>query len=213
MAALPRSRYWCLSAGLATVLAPRSSLFAADAANLAAFLWHLREGHTYEYRAIVETVRLVAPFFGDFVLEPQPRQPDHLMLEWRERGADFIFGPDALSDGTLRFICLATLFLQPEAYLPATMIIDEPELGLHPYAITLLAELVQKVATKRQVILATQSVTLVNQFAPEDILVVDRHEGGFTVRRLERDAIEYWLTGYALGERWEQNVLGGRPRR
>ncbi|WP_298402565.1 hypothetical protein [uncultured Chloroflexus sp.] len=99
----------------------------ADAVNLAAFLWHLREGHPDAYRAIVETVRLVAPFFGDFVLEPQPRQPDHLMLEWREHGADGSVGPDALSGGTLRFICSATLFLQPAAYLPATMIIDEPE--------------------------------------------------------------------------------------
>ncbi|MCS6889821.1 MAG: AAA family ATPase, partial [Chloroflexus sp.] len=145
-------------------------------------------------------------------LEPQSRNSDQIMLEWRERGSDFIFGPDALSDGTLRFICLATLFLQPEQYLPATIVIDEPELGLHPYAITLLAELVRKVATKRQVILATQSVALVNQFAPEEVLVVDRRAGVSTVRRLDSATLAHWLADYALGELWEKNVLGGRPQ-
>lgn len=184
----------------------------ADAANLATFLFHLRAQHQLEYRAIIETIRLAAPFFGDFVLEPQSRNSDQIMLEWRERGSDFIFGPDALSDGTLRFICLATLFLQPERYLPATIVIDEPELGLHPYAITLLAELVRKVATKRQVILATQSVALVNQFAPEEVLVVDRRAGVSTVRRLDSDILADWLADYALGELWEKNVLGGRPQ-
>lgn len=184
----------------------------ADAANLAAFLFQLSEHHPSEYRAIIETIRLAAPFFGEFVLSPQPGNSDLITLEWRERGSDFIFGPDALSDGTLRFICLATLFRQPEQYLPATIVIDEPELGLHPYAITLLAELVRKVAAKRQVILATQSVALVNQFAPEEVLVVDRREGISTVRRLDSATLEHWLADYALGELWEKNVLGGRPQ-
>ena len=65
--------------------------------------------------------------------------------------------PSQLSDSTLRFICLAALLLQPAALQPATIIIDEPELGLLPYAITIFAELVKKAAAKKQVILATQS--------------------------------------------------------
>lgn len=182
-----------------------------DAGNLAAYLYLLREKHPEHYRNIVETICLASPFFGDFVLRPHPFNTEKIRLEWRERGSDLIFGPNALSDGTLRFICLATLFLQPEQFLPATIILDEPELGLHPYAIKLLAEMVSRTAQHTQVILATQSVPLVNQFSPEDILVVDRVEGVSTIRRLESAQIEHWLDDYSLGDLWEKNILGGRP--
>ncbi len=183
----------------------------ADAANLAAFLYMLREKHPRHYENIVATVRLAAPFFGDFILRPGTLKPGLIRLAWRERGSDLEFGPNLLSDGTLRFICLATLFLQPPEYLPATIILDEPELGLHPYAVRLLAEMVHSVAGQRQVILATQSVTLVNQFALEDIVVVDRPEGVSTARRLEGSELQEWLEDYRLGDLWEKNVLGGGP--
>jgi len=182
-----------------------------DGGNLAAYLYFLQEQFPQHYLRIVETIRLAAPFFGDFSLRPFPFNREKIRLEWRERGSDLIFGPNALSDGTLRFICLTTLFLQPVEYLPATILIDEPELGLHPYAIKLLAEMVSSVAEHTQVILTTQSVTLVNQFSPEDILVVDRVEGISTIRRLESAEIEHWPEDYALGELWEKNVFGGRP--
>ena len=114
-----------------------------------------------------------------------------------------------LSDGTLRFICLATLLLQPD--LPSIVLLDEPELGLHPYAITVLADLLRSAATRTQVVVSTQSVTLVNQLSPEDVLVVDRVEGASVFRRLTEAEIATWLDDYALGELWEKNVLGGRP--
>jgi predicted ATPase len=182
-----------------------------DASNLAAYLYLLRETQPDYYRNIVETVRLAAPFFGDFVLRPWPFNPDKIRLEWQERGSDVLFGPHALSDGTLRFICLATLFLQPPDRLPTTIVLDEPELGLHPYAITLLAEMVRSVSHHTQVILATQSVTLVNQFHLEDILVVDRQQGKTVFRRLSESELASWLQDYGLGELWEKNLLGGRP--
>ncbi len=182
-----------------------------DAANLAAYLYLLREKHPLHYRNIVETIRLAAPFFGDFILRPNPLNPETIRLEWRERGSDLTFGANALSDGTLRFICLTTLFLQPPESLPATFVLDEPELGLHPYAIVLLAEMVRSVTEHSQVILATQSVSLVNQFTPQEILVLDRVEGISTIRRLEAEEIEHWLDEYGLGELWEKNILGGRP--
>jgi predicted ATPase len=182
-----------------------------DAGNLAAYLYLLREKFPAHYQTIVETIRLAAPFFGDFSLRQHPLNPEKIRLEWRERGSDLVFGPNALSDGTLRFICLATLFLQPQENMPATIVLDEPELGLHPYAIKLLAEMVYSAATHTQVILATQSVPLVNQFSPQDILVVDRVEGVSTIRRLEAAEIEHWLDGYGLGDLWEKNILGGRP--
>ena len=181
-----------------------------DASNLAAFLYLLRETSPDHYRRIVETVRLAAPFFRDFNLRPDPLNPSKIRLEWYERGSDEYFGAQALSDGTLRLICLATLLLQPQ--LPATILIDEPELGLHPYAITLLAAMLRSAAVQTQVIVSTQSVTLVNQFGPEDIIVVDRKEGQSTFERLETKALGAWLQEYGVGDLWEKNLLGGRPR-
>jgi predicted ATPase len=182
-----------------------------DASNLAAYLYLLRETKQAYYRNIVETIRLAAPFFGDFVLRPSPFNPEKIRLEWQERGSDLLFGPHALSDGTLRFICLVTLFLQPPDRLPTTIVLDEPELGLHPYAIALLADMVHSASQHTQVILATQSVTLVNQFQPEDILVVDRDQGKTVFRRLAEEEMTAWLEDYDLGDLWEKNLLGGRP--
>lgn len=180
-----------------------------EAGNLAAFLYRLRETEPDAYRNITDVVRLVAPFFGSFLLQPDRLNPDKIKLEWQEQGSDAYFDAHSLSDGTLRFICLATLLLQPE--LPSAILLDEPELGLHPYAITVLADLLRSAATRTQVIVSTQSVTLVNQLSPEDILVVDRIEGASMFRRLTQPEIATWLDDYALGELWEKNVLGGRP--
>ncbi|NOX62485.1 MAG: AAA family ATPase [Chloroflexi bacterium] len=182
-----------------------------DASNLAAYLFLLRETEPEYYHNIVETVRMAAPFFGDFVLRPSPFNPEKIRLEWQERGSDILFGPHTLSDGTLRFICLTTLFLQPPDRLPATIVLDEPELGLHPFAITLLANMIRSVSEHTQVILATQSVTLVNQFAPQDILVADRIKGESIFRRLSEEEMIAWLEDYGLGDLWEKNLLGGRP--
>lgn len=182
-----------------------------NASNLAAFLYFLSERHPQYYKRIVSTIRLVAPFFDDFVLGPSRLNPDKIQLEWRELNSDAYFNAHSLSDGTLRFICLATLLLQP--HLPTTVLIDEPELGLHPYAITMLANLLQSAATKTQVIVSTQSVPLVNQFSPEDIVVVNRGEEQSTFRRLNANNMEDWLEEYGLGDLWEKNLLGGRPQK
>lgn len=180
-----------------------------DAGNLAAFLYRLQETRPDVLRSITDVIRMVAPFFGSFQLQPDRLNQEKIRLEWQELGSDAYFDAHALSDGTLRFICLAALLLQPE--LPSTVLLDEPELGLHPYAISVLADLLRSAATRTQVIVSTQSVTLVNQFTPEDILVVDRQEGASVFRRLTSAEIESWLDDYALGELWEKNVLGGRP--
>lgn len=183
----------------------------ADAANLAAYLYVLQETAEAHYRNIVDTVRLIAPFFADFALRPSPFNPEKIRLEWRERGTDMTFGAHALSDGTLRFMSLATLLLQPTDRLPTTILLDEPELGLHPYAIQVLANMLQSAAERTQVVVSTQSVTLVNQFNPEDIVVVDREGGQSVFRRLPDQEIDAWLEDYGLGDLWEKNVLGGRP--
>jgi predicted ATPase len=183
----------------------------SDSSNLAAYLYFLKEVHTEHYNMILSTIRLVAPFFDDFQLRQNPFNPEQINLEWNEKGTDIYYNAHSLSDGTLRFISLATLLLQPQDRLPTTILLDEPELGLHPYAIKLLASLLRSASEHTQVIISTQSVTLVNQFEPDDIIVVDRQDNQSVFRRVSDDEIESWLSDYSLGELWEKNIIGGRP--
>ncbi len=180
-----------------------------DASNLAAFLYQLAQTKKSNYSNIVGAVRLVAPFFEDFTLAPSKLNPDKIRLEWKEKGSDEYFNATALSDGTLRFICLATLLLQPT--LPSAVLIDEPELGLHPAAITMLAELLRSASQRSQVIVSTQSVTLVNQLAPEEIVVVEHQDETSLFKRLAEEQLKDWVGDYGLGELWEKNLVGGRP--
>jgi predicted ATPase len=182
----------------------------AEGDNLAPFLFALRTVATGSYKRIVEAVRSVAPFFDDFILAPDTLNPDVIQLTWRHKTDDALFTADALSDGTLRFICLATLLLQPD--LPSLIVIDEPELGLHPFAISQLAALIRAAASKTQILLATQSVTLLDQFEASDVIIAERSNGESTFRRLDDSALTAWKEEYSLGELWLKNVLGGRPR-
>ena len=183
----------------------------ADGSNLAAFLYLLREKHQDSYRFLRNTVRLVAPFFDDFVLEPLALNEDTIRLEWKHVGTDAYFDVSSLSDGTLRFIALAALLQQPVELRPSVILLDEPELGLHPYAITMLASMVKSASVDTQVILATQSPILLDYFEPEDVLVADRVDGATEFRRLSSDNLAIWLKDYSIGELWEKNDLGGRP--
>lgn len=182
-----------------------------DAGNLAALLYRMRATHPGNYAQIRDVVRLAAPFFDDFKLRPDPIDPKLIQLEWLQKDSDYPFRAHQLSDGTLRFICLATALLQPMR--PATVLFDEPELGLHPYALTLLGGLFRQAAHKgsKQVIVSTQSALLLNEFAPEDVIVVERHDGESTFRRLDSAQLSEWLQEYTMGELWQKNVLGGRP--
>ncbi|HEY6348992.1 MAG TPA: AAA family ATPase, partial [Candidatus Angelobacter sp.] len=182
-----------------------------DAENLAAFLYGLQHTHPAIYQQIRDVVRLAAPFFDDFKLRPITTIPDLIQLDWLQKDSDYFFRPSQLSDGTLRFICLATALLQPSP--PSTVLFDEPELGLHPYALTLLASLIRQAATRTQVIVATQSAPLLDEFVPEDVIVVERAQGESTFRRLKSEDLSEWRQEYALGELWQKNVLGGRPQR
>jgi predicted ATPase len=183
-----------------------------DGSNLASFLYYLRKKHTSSYDLIRNVIQNVAPFFDNFVLEPQKLNTDKILLEWRHKGTDTYFNASSLSDGTLRFIALATLFLQPDDYKPSVILLDEPELGLHPYAITVLASLVKQASVNTQVILSTQSSLLLDHFQPEDVLVADLVENGTQLTRLESEKLNLWLQDYSLGELWEKNEFGGRPK-
>jgi predicted ATPase len=181
-----------------------------DAANLAAFLHRLVSSHPKHYRRIVDQVRSVAPFFDDFVLAPDAANEERIQLEWKHKTSDAYFNAQSLSDGTLRFICLVTVLLQPEP--PSVIVIDEPELGLHPFAITQLADLLRSVSLEHQLIVSTQSVSLLNQLDLEHVVITEQTDDGTTFSRPDPQALRAWLDDYALGELWEKNVLGGRPR-
>lgn len=180
-----------------------------DGSNLAAYLYLLQETEPRAFRWIEATIRLIAPYFKGFRLKPNPLNPDTIRLEWEEVDTDMYLDAQSFSDGTLRFIALATLLLQPNP--PQTIIIDEPELGLHPAAIQRLGALVRMASRKSQIILSTQSTNLISCFEPEDLLVVDKVDGATQIRRLAEGELEVWLEEYSLGEIWEKNIIGAKP--
>ncbi len=179
-----------------------------DAGNLAPFLLRLQDQEPSYYRRIVDTIRLILPFFADFELAPEYGKT---ILRWREKGSDRVFGVSQAADGMLRALALVALLQQPEQDLPDVLILDEPELGLHPYAIEVIASLIRAASKHVQVIVATQSVSLIDRFAPEDIVVVDRTGRESTFKRLASPELDGWLREYTMSELWEKNVIGGRP--
>lgn len=186
----------------------------SDGGNVAAYLYMLKMKHEQYYRRIVDHVRYVMPSFHDFFLEPQILNPQWIKLQWYERGnREYAFGAEHFSDGTLRFIALAVLLLQPPKLLPQVIFVDEPELGLHPQAVDVLASMIKSASKYTQVILATQSPRLLDSFSYKDIIVAekDRETGGTTLKRLNESEIESWLEDYSLSQIWEKNIIGGQP--
>jgi predicted ATPase len=182
-----------------------------DGQNIAAFLYRLKESYPKEYARILWSVQLVAPFFGDFVLTPKELNNEQIVLRWQHKSSKEVLYASQLSDGTLRYICLAVLLLQPRELQHDIIIIDEPELGLHPFAEIIFAEMAQKTAVHKQVILATQSAELLECFETDDVVVVDRDENGSEFKRLDYAKLAEWLEDdYTLGDLWKKIILGGR---
>lgn len=182
-----------------------------DAGNLAAMLYLFREHHPTAFRRITATVRQMVPDFAGFVLEPSKLNEKHILLNWTHKGRDYEFGPHQLSDGSLRFISLATLLLQPEDKLPLLIAIDEPELGLHPAALEVLSGMAKAAGLHSQLLFGTQSSVFLDHFEPENILVVNSRVGTSEFQRLDAEKLEAWRADYTLGEIWEKNVVGGGP--
>ncbi len=188
----------------------------SDASNIAAFLYRLKTSKDKKfiksYNDIVVTIKTVAPYFHDFYFELRGSEGEEMiLLKWQHRDYDNPFSANQLSDGTARFICMATLLLQPQSLRPASIILDEPELGLHPVASEVLAEMVKSVAKENQVICSTQSVTFANQFEAKDFIVVDLEKGASVFKRVDEAELKDWLEDYAMGDIWTKNLIGGRP--
>jgi len=181
----------------------------SDASNISAFLRYIREYNEKSYKQIVKTIKRVAPFFQDFILEPEIHNKETIKLKWKHKGTDEYFDASDLSDGTLRFICLTALLLQPS--LPTIILLDEPELGLHPFALQILAGMFKKISKKTQIIASTQSVTFADNFDIEDIIVVNRKDNHSEFQRLEKEKYKDWLEEYSVGEMWQKNLIGGVP--
>ena len=184
-------------------------ILSANASNLAAFLYNIKNTNEKSYNDIVKIIQRVAPFFHDFTLEPEANNSKSIRLKWKHKGTDEYFDASDLSDGTLRFICLSTLLLQP--YLPTIILLDEPELGLHPFALSLLASLFKKVSKKTQIISSTQSITFAENFDIEDILVANRTNNSTDIKRLKEEDLKEWLDEYSIGDMWQKNLIGGIP--
>lgn len=177
-----------------------------DASNLAPFLFRVKEKQPRDYQFIIDVIRLAAPFLNDFKFDINEQNGD-IKWWWSQKGSDYQFHPSQISDGTLRFICLATALLQPNP--PSTILLDEPELGLHPFALALLAELIQKASLKTQIIVATQSAALIDHFQPEDIILVERKNDESIFSRPDTEKLKIWLEDYSLGDIWSRNIIEG----
>lgn len=182
-----------------------------DASNLAPFLYMIENSYTDSYDDIVRAIRMVAPYFEDFVLVPNPENNEIIRLRWKQTGLEEVLGANQLSDGTIRFICLAVLLLQPPELQPSAIILDEPELGLHPYAISVFSELVHRVSADKQLIISTQSAELLDNFDADDIIVAGLTSDGSEYSRLSSDKLKDWLDEYTLSAVWKKNVFGGQP--
>ena len=182
--------------------------FKPDGRNLPAMLYLIKFKHPKIYSRILKTIQSIAPYIESFILEPNKLKEETIALRWIDKGdLESNFSAYQLSDGTLRFIALATLLMQPEP--PAVIIIDEPELGLHPFAIGKLAGMIQTASSESQIIIATQSPSLISHFKPEDVIVVDKSESEnqSIFKRLDSESLDIWLEEYSLGDLWERNII------
>lgn len=184
----------------------------ADGGNLSAVLLDLKvnDKELNDYASIVRTLKAVLPWFEDFELEPEGNKG--VLLRWRMKGrGDYLFGPSQLSDGSLRIMALVTLLLLPPERLPSVIILDEPELGLHPAAEQVIAGLIKSVSRSSQVILSTQSASCIDHFSADDVIVVENENGESTFTPQNQEDLKQWLERYTLSQIWGKNIIGGRP--
>ncbi len=186
-----------------------SDFLRSHGGNLAAVLFRLEHHDLERFDRICSHISRVLPVFDRFAIDESYGK---VLLRWRAKDSDKVFGPHITSDGSLRFFALATLLSLPDEMLPEVLLLDEPELGQHPAAIALIGGMIKSVSARRQVIVATQSPLLVNEFSLREIVVVEHEDGRTHCRQLGSNDFEQWLSdGYRPGDLWWKNLLGGYP--
>jgi len=180
----------------------------SDAGNLPAVLRWLEEEDPARYETICDHIGRVLPTFDGFQLAERYGK---VSLRWKTRVSNKTVGSHLTSDGSLRFFALVTLLHLPPEMLPNVLLLDEPELGLHPAAVTLVGSMLKAVAKERQVVVATQSPLLVDEFSLDEIIVLELRDERTEAQRLNPDQYRSWLEEFATGELWQKNLLGGRP--
>jgi len=179
----------------------------SDGSDLLPCLYTMRETDRDRYEAVEDALRIAFPTFER--LDLPPAAAGRLTLGWKDRNFTQPIYPHQLSEGTLRFLWLATLLQSPG--LPAVTLIDEPEVSLHPEMLRLLAELLREASSRAQLIVATHSDRFVRFLQPKELVVCDLAEdGGMLVRRASDLDLDGWLADYALDELWSMGRLGGR---
>jgi predicted ATPase len=176
--------------------------------NLGSFLYRLKNEEKLYYQKIIKFIRLVLPFFDDFELDEEFGQ---ILLRWKEKGTVKIFNAGQASDGMLRTIALISLLAQNPKDLPTVLFLDEPELGLHPSAIDAIAGLIKAASSHCQVFIATQSISLVNNFELDDLVVIDRKGRNSEYHKPDSENLQAYLEEFTTGQIWEKNIIGGRP--
>ncbi len=177
--------------------------------NLASILYRLEQKDLKRFKLICHYIGRILPVFDRFAIEESYGK---VSLRWKAKGTDKTFGAHLTSDGSLRFFALVTLLNLPPPMLPDVILLDEPELGLHPTAIELVAHMIKALAGEKQVIVATQSPSLVDVFDLDEIIVLDLKDGKSELRKLDPDEFRVWIEeDFTPGQLWEKNILGGRP--
>ena len=180
----------------------------ADGGNLAAILHWLEHEDRRRYDTICRDIRRMQPGFDRFEID---QKDGKVALRWRSKDLDKTFGAHLTSDGSLRLFALTTLLNLPGEMLPSVLLLDEPEQGLHHKAIALLGDMIQALSQSRQIIVATQSPLLVDEFALDQVAVLELRDGRIEIERRNGQDLTAWLEDYTVGEIWQKNLLGGRP--
>jgi predicted ATPase len=193
---------------LPALLRPTTRL-SEDGANLSPVLHTIKERHRDSWEEILELLRTAYPGFRDITI-PGEGGDGKVVLRWYEEPyAKDGVSVNLLSDGTLKFLCLIAILMTPAP--PPLICIDEPELGLHPDWIKLVAEMMQSAAARTQLIVATHSPQIVAKLDPEQVIVTEKENGETHLRRLESRDLEKWLKEFNLSDLWLAGHFGGRP--